>query len=206
MCVCVCVKVCVCVCVCVCGCVCTTEKDKESDNERERERARESEREREKKTEEQEIEDNAQEGDKNSLSMNAAHIGWPARSVCRLMVRAPRTRRSSRQWGHWMQTTGAKYATTGGALQTRSPRRQRPRTGAAPHHTRAREWACRSDACRQANRIHRLQGQELLLCCTIASLSTRHHRRPLATHWSLYLRHATHEGAVSIKCTAEGSA
>jgi len=97
----VCVHVCVCVCVhvCVCVrvCVCITEKDRESDNERERER---SEREQEKKTEEQEIADNAQEGDKNSLSMNAAHIGWPARSVCRLMVRAPRTRRSCRQWGH----------------------------------------------------------------------------------------------------------
>ena len=141
MCVCVCVKVCVCVCVCVCGCVCITEKDKESDNERERER---SEREQEKKTEEQEIADNAQEGDKNSLSMNAAHIGWLAHNVCRLIVRAPRTRRLSRQWGHQMQTTGAarlKYATTGGALQTRSPRRQRPRIGAVSLHARARVWA-----------------------------------------------------------------
>ena len=182
---------CVCVCVCACVCVCITEKDRESDNEKERERAREEDR---------------GTGNCRQCPRGRAHIGCSARSVCRLMVRAPRTRRSSRQWGHWMQTTGAKYATTGGALQTRSPRRQRPRIGAVPHHTRAREWACGSDACRQANRIHRLQGQELLLCCTIASLSTRHLGRPLATHWSLYLRHTTHEGAVSIKCTAEGSA
>ena len=157
MCVCVCVyvKVCVRVCVCVCVCVCITEKNRESDNERERERARESEREQEKKTEEPEIADNSQEEDKASLSMNAAHIRWPARSVCRLMVRAPRTRRSCRQWGHQMQTTGAarfKHATTGGALQTRSPQRQRPHIGAVPHHTRAREWAWGQ----QANRIHRL--------------------------------------------------
>jgi len=131
------VRVCVCVCVCV--------YNRQRQRVRQRESARESKSEQEKKTEEQEMADNAQEGDKNSLSMNATHIGLPARSVCRLMVRAPRTRRSSRQWGHQMQTTGAarlKYATTGGTLQTCIPRRQRPRIGAVLHHTRAREWAC----------------------------------------------------------------
>jgi len=190
------------VCACACGCVCITEKDRESDNERERERARESKRRRQMnrklQTMPKRVTRHRSQGTQPTLG------GWHAVYVDSWCARPGQdVRLVNGDIGCKRPVQRASYT------QPRAARFKHAAHGDNAHaleqyHTRV-PVSGPADETNASRRTEYTDCRVRSFCC-FASLSTRHLGRPLATHWSLYLRHATHEGAVSIKCTAEGSA